>query len=338
MNGYAIQAEGLEKSYGGHPALAGIDLAVPTGGVFGILGPNGAGKTTAIQVLATLLAPDAGSAVVAGHDVVREPQRVRAAISLTGQGTSVAEALTGRENLVLFGRLRGLARRAAHRRAGELLDQFDLTEDAGRQVATYSGGMRRRLDVAASLVVEPAVLFLDEPTTGLDPRSRNALWEAIELLGIGGITVILTTQYLEEADRLADRIAIIDRGRIVAEDSPAGLKDAVGGTSLQIAATEPGGVDDVLAQLAALTNGDAVVDRAEGVVRLPVATGSRTPAEVIRRLSEAGVEVSDVSLRRPSLDDVFFALTGHPSSPDAPEGPDGPDGPETSRRPQEALR
>jgi daunorubicin resistance ABC transporter ATP-binding subunit len=259
----AVVVESLTKRFGEQVALAGVDLTVPEGEVFGILGPNGAGKTTAIRILATLLAPDAGRAEVAGHDVQRQPEQVRASIGLTGQGTSVAEMLTGHENLVLFGRLVGLDRRTARRRAGELLDQFGLTDAAGRRVATYSGGMRRRLDVAASLLGDPAVLFLDEPTTGLDPRSRAGLWDEIEHLRESGITVMLTTQYLEEADRLADRIAIVDRGRIVAEDTPANLKRSVGGT----------------------------------------------------------------------LDDVFFALTGHPPDELRPE-----DGDPASSRPEAALR
>jgi ABC-2 type transport system ATP-binding protein len=308
----AVLIEGLTKTFGDHKALADVDLAVPSGEVLGILGPNGAGKTTTVRILATLLAPSSGRAEVAGHDVVRRPDRVRAAIGVTGQGTSVAEMLTGRENLVLFGRLRGLDRRAAHRRSGELVEQFDLADASDRRVATYSGGMRRRLDVAVSLLGEPAVLFLDEPTTGLDPRSRTMLWDTIERLAAGGTTVVLTTQYLEEADRLADRIAIIDRGRLVAEDTPKGLKKSVGATSLEIVAADPADVDDIAAQVAAVAPVDLAVDRDGGTLRVPIASGSPLAAEVIRRLSEEGTDVTDVRLRQPSLDDVFFALTGHP--------------------------
>jgi daunorubicin resistance ABC transporter ATP-binding subunit len=337
MSRDAVRAEGLTKTFGDHPALVDVDLAVQAGEVFGVLGPNGAGKTTAVRILTTLLAPTSGRAEVVGRDVVREPDRVRAAIGVTGQGTSVAEMLTGRENLVLFARLRGIDRRAARRRADELLDQFDLADAGGRRVATYSGGMRRRLDVAVSLLGDPAVLFLDEPTTGLDPRSRAGLWEAIERLSASGMTVVLTTQYLEEADRLADRIAIIDRGRIVAEDTPAGLKKSIGGTSLQIVAadpadpTDPAGIDELAAQVAAIVHADLAIDRTAGAVRVPITPGSRIAADVIRHLSETGTDVADVSVRQPSLDDVFFALTGHPPTPDGPATAEAPASPDAAR-------
>jgi daunorubicin resistance ABC transporter ATP-binding subunit len=330
----AVVAGGLQKSFGETPALAGIDLTVREGEVFGVLGPNGAGKTTLIRILTTLLAPDAGRAAVAGCDVVRQAQQVREAIGVTGQGTSLAEVLTGRENLMLFGRLRGLDRVTSRRRADDLLDGFDLTGAGDRQVATYSGGMRRRLDVAASLLGEPPVLFLDEPTTGLDPRSRNGLWSQIEGLGARGITVVLTTQYLEEADRLADRVAIIDRGRIVAEDTPTGLKRSVGGTSLHVAATDPADINHVADQLATVVDSEMTIDRTEGVLRIPVAPGSSLAGEVIRHLSETGTDIADVSLRQPSLDEVFLTRTGHTP----PDGLDATDTHHTAARPEEIHR
>jgi ABC-2 type transport system ATP-binding protein len=303
-----VQVEGVRKRYGTVTALAGMDLTVERGEIVAVLGPNGAGKTTLVGVLVTLVRPDAGRAFVAGHDVVLNPAAVRRAIAVTGQYAAVDGELTGRENLVLFGRLHGLPRRAAAARADELLERFDLTAASRRPARTYSGGMRRRLDLAASLVVRPTVLFLDEPTTGLDPRSRLALWEAVRGLRALGVTVVLTTQYLEEADQLADRVVVVDRGQVIASGPVRDLKDAVGGTICKILPADPRRLDDTVAALAGL--GASTTD---GWVSLPAPGGAATLAEAIRRLDAAGVALDDISLRRPSLDDVFLALTGRPS-------------------------
>ncbi len=316
----AILVEGLQKSYGAVQALRGIDLDVPTGTILGLLGPNGAGKTTAVRILATLLNPDGGRAVVAGHDVVREADEVRAIIGLTGQYAAVDENLTGRENLELVGRLLHLGRGVARGRADELLDEFDLADAGGRPVRTYSGGMRRRLDLAASLVGHPAVLYLDEPTTGLDPRSRVTLWEIISRLVSAGTTILLTTQYLEEADRLADRIAVIDEGRVIAEGTSSELKDRLGEDVVEVRAASLSRGSDLLELLRPLSATEPRLDRETGLVTVPVRHASGTLAEFVRRIDAAGVEVSELSLHRPSLDDVFLALTGRRTAADAAPG------------------
>ncbi|MFN2609147.1 MAG: ATP-binding cassette domain-containing protein [Acidimicrobiales bacterium] len=306
----AIEVEGLRKSFGAVNALAGIDLAVPPGTVLGLLGPNGAGKTTAVRILTTLLHPDGGRARVAGYDVVADAVALRSAIGLAGQYAAIDEHLTGRENLTLVGRLYHLPKADVARRAGELLERFDLVEAADRTAKTYSGGMRRRLDLAASLVGNPAVLFLDEPTTGLDPRSRIGLWEVIEQLVTDGTTLLLTTQYLEEADRLAHAIAVIDNGRVIAEGSSDELKSRVGGEVLDLTVAPPDAVAAAGA-LAPVAAGDAQVEADTGRVSVPVKGGGGRVADAVRLLDGAGVTIVDVALRRPTLDDVFLALTGH---------------------------
>jgi ABC-2 type transport system ATP-binding protein len=305
----AIVVEGLRKRYGDVVALDGIDLAVPAGTVLGLLGPNGAGKTTTVRVLTTTVRPDAGRATVLGADVMLHPAAVRARIGLAGQYAAVDEHLTGVENLVMVGRLYGERRAAATARAGELLERFDLDEAAGRVVKTYSGGMRRRLDLAAALVANPPVLFLDEPTTGLDPRSRVGLWETIEGLVADGTTVLLTTQYLDEADRLADRIAVIDRGRVIADGTADELKDRVGGERLEVHLSDPAQALEAAWALGGMTSEEPQIDG--HTVRLPVERASGAIMEAVRRLDEASIGVEDLGVRRPTLDDVFLALTGH---------------------------
>jgi ABC-2 type transport system ATP-binding protein len=312
----AILAEGLQKSYGKTRALDGLDLQVEEGTVLGLLGPNGAGKTTAVRILTTLLRPDAGRAEVAGLDVVEQADELRSRIGLTGQYAAVDEYLTGRENLEMGGRLYHLPRKYARKRADELLERFDLTGAASRLVKTYSGGMRRRLDLAASLVFSPRILFLDEPTTGLDPRSRLAMWDIIGELVSGGTTLLLTTQYLDEADRLADRIAVVDSGRVIAEGTSAELKSRVGGERLEVTVAEPGELDaatrvlGVYAKDGAGGDGGVRVDADRRHVGAAVEGGARLLAAVVRDLDTAGIEVEDLGLRRPTLDDVFLALTG----------------------------
>jgi ABC-2 type transport system ATP-binding protein len=309
-----VEAEGLVKVYGGKlRALDSLTLTVPPGGVYGLLGPNGAGKTTLIRVLTTLLAPDAGSARVASVDVTRDPAEVRARIGLAGQAAAVDDYLTGRENLQMVGRLYGLARREARRRAGEVLDRIGLQEAADRQVKTYSGGMRRRLDLAASLVGRPQVLFLDEPTTGLDPASRLALWALIGDLVGTGTTVLLTTQYLEEADQLADRIAVIDRGRLLIQGTSDQLKDRVGGAVVELR-VPTADRRRTLQALRALGGEEPTVDERGGRLVLPAPDGAATLAQALGRLDAAGIRPDGVALRKPTLDDVFLTLTGHATS------------------------
>jgi ABC-2 type transport system ATP-binding protein len=305
----AISVTGLVRSFGEVKALDGVDLEAPPGSVLGLLGPNGAGKTTAVRVLTTLLRPDAGTVLVTGLDVVRDAVALRSRIGLAGQYAAVDENLTGLENLVMVGRLYGERRAAAKRRGQELLERFDLVEAANRPVKTYSGGMRRRLDLAAALVASPPVLFLDEPTTGLDPRSRLEVWATIEGLVAEGTTVLLTTQYLDEADRLADAIAVIDRGRVIAEGTPDELKDRVGGERLEVHLADSTAVDAALRALAPMSDEPPSAD--EDTVRLTVRQRTGTIVEAVRRLDEVGVGVDDLGLRRPTLDDVFLSLTGH---------------------------
>ncbi|MEI7744315.1 MAG: ATP-binding cassette domain-containing protein [Chloroflexota bacterium] len=310
MSSPAVLADGLVKSYGSVRALAGVDLEVAQGSLLGVLGPNGAGKTTAVRILSTLLRPDGGRAMVAGHDVVAEPDAVRATIGLTGQYAAVDENLTGRENLELVGRLLHMGRAASRARADELLADFNLTDAGRRPARTYSGGMRRRLDLAASLVARPAVLFLDEPTTGLDPASRIALWEVVEQLRNDGTTILLTTQYLDEADRLADRIAVIDGGRVIAEGTSTELKDRLGEDVVDIRVADPSRTAEITGLLADLAAAAPRAEESSGRISLPVHHGAGLLAEVVRRIDGAGAEVAELSLHRPSLDDVFLALTG----------------------------
>ncbi|GAA2414510.1 daunorubicin resistance protein DrrA family ABC transporter ATP-binding protein [Actinomadura vinacea] len=305
---YAIQAEGLVKRFGETQALAGVSLTAGAGTVLGVLGPNGAGKTTMTRILATLIEPTEGTARVGGHDVVKEAHQVRQLIGLTGQYAGVDEMLTGTENLILIGRLLGLSRRASKARAAELLDRFQLTEAAERAAKTYSGGMRRRLDLAASLVGRPQILFLDEPTTGLDPRSRNGLWDIVRNLTADGVTVLLTTQYLEEADQLADDIIVIDRGQVIAHGTSDELKAQVGGQVLELRPVQE--ADQVTVTRVAGELAGAAPEVRDGLVSVPISDPAIMPA-MVRRLDDAGVVLGELSMRKSSLDEVFFALTGH---------------------------
>jgi ABC-2 type transport system ATP-binding protein len=307
----AIEATGLAKSFGDVRAVDGVDLAVRRGSVYGVLGPNGAGKTTTIRMLATLLRPDAGSARVLGHDIVGEAEEVRARVSLTGQLASVDEDLTGRENLILLGRLLGLKRDEAKARATELLEAFDLSDAAGRLVKNYSGGMRRRLDIAASIVVTPELMFLDEPTTGLDPRSRNQVWDIIRSLRAGGATILLCTQYLDEADQLADGIAVIDHGKVIAEGTPGQLKASVGSGALHVRLLDPEQRPEAERVLAREL--DSVhLEPDPAALSAPCADAVRA-GEAIGELARSGIRIANFSVGQPSLDEVFLALTGHPA-------------------------
>jgi oleandomycin transport system ATP-binding protein len=306
----AIEATGLVKRFGKTTALDGVDLVARQGRVLGLLGPNGAGKTTAVRVLATLLRPDSGQARVCGYDVLRDAHQVRQLIGLTGQYASVDEGLSGTNNLLMIGRLLGISRQAARARAAELLARFDLSDAAGRPAKTYSGGMRRRLDLAASLVGSPRVLFLDEPTTGLDPRSRTDVWAMIRGLVADGVTVLLTTQYLDEADQLAHDIAVIDHGELIATGTPDELKAKTGGRVLQVSPADPGRMAEAASLLEALIGAEVTTDAEAGVASVPVTQAAQMP-RVVRELEDRGIELAEFTLRKPSLDEVFFALTGH---------------------------
>ena len=307
----AIKASGLAKAYGDVVALNGIDIEVEQGTVLGLLGPNGSGKTTTVRILATLLQADSGSASVGGFDVATQPDEVRSVIGLTGQYAAVDEYLTGRENLELFGRLFHLSKFDAAKRAAELLDRFDLSDAADRGIKGYSGGMRRRLDLAASLIGRPNVLFLDEPTTGLDPRSRQGMWEVIEDLISEGTTVLLTTQYLEEADQLANRIVVLDHGNVIAKGTSNELKSQVGGDRIEIVVESVGDVSNAAVLIQEFGSAPAITEDLTKTILLPVAGGSTAIVNIVRKLDENKISIADIALRRPTLDDVFFSLTGH---------------------------
>jgi daunorubicin resistance ABC transporter ATP-binding subunit len=319
-----IEAVGLRKRFGSTQALDGLDLEVGTGQILGVLGPNGTGKTTAVRVLTTLSRPDQGYARIAGHDVVAEADAVRRSIGVTAQGATVDEALSGRQNLVMIARLGGLPRRTAHARAVELLDQFELTDAADRPLKGYSGGMRRRLDLAAGLVTHPPVLFLDEPTTGLDPTSRARMWDVIRSLVADGATLLLTTQYLDEADQLADEIVVIDHGRAIARGTAAQLKAQTGGATLHVTLSEPAAAETAVGALAPLVAGEIKLGAGGHDLTAPVALRPGLATGVVRALDQAGVSVDDVEVRRPSLDDVFFALTASDPDPIAHHADDQP--------------
>ncbi|MFF4556688.1 ATP-binding cassette domain-containing protein [Streptomyces sp. NPDC001422] len=316
----AIYAEGLVKTFGDVRALDGVDLDVPEGTVLGLLGPNGAGKTTAVRCLTTLLRPDSGQAVVAGIDVLKNPDAVRRSIGLSGQFAAVDEYLTGRENLQMVGQLYQMRAKAAKVRATELLDQFNLTDAADRTTKTYSGGMRRRLDLAAALVVSPPVMFMDEPTTGLDPRNRQQLWEVIKQLVSGGTTLLLTTQYLEEADHLAHDICVVDHGRVIARGTADELKAQTGGERVEVVVHERDRIATASEVLRGFGKGETTVEQHTRKLTVPVSGGAKLLAEVIRELDARGIEIDDIGLRRPTLDDVFLSLTGHAAEQESAEG------------------
>jgi ABC-2 type transport system ATP-binding protein len=318
----AIYAEALVKTFGKVRALDGVDFDVPEGTVLGLLGPNGAGKTTAVRVLTTLLRPDSGRAVVAGIDVLKHPNDVRRHIGLSGQFAAVDDYLTGRENLQIVGQLYQLSASEAKRRADELLERFNLADAAGRTAKTYSGGMRRRLDLAAALIVSPPVMFMDEPTTGLDPRNRLQLWDVIQDLTAGGTTVLLTTQYLEEADHLADDICVVDHGKVIARGSSDELKAATGGERVEVVVHKRDQIDNASEVLRGLGKGEVEVEEHTRQLTVPVVGGARLLADVIRELDTRGIEIDDIGLRRPTLDDVFLSLTGHHAESDDPESDD----------------
>lgn len=307
----AIKASGLTKAYGDVIALNGIDIEVEQGTVLGLLGPNGSGKTTTVRILATLLQADSGTASVGGFDVATQPDEVRSVIGLTGQYAAVDEYLTGRENLELFGRLFHLSKFDAAKRANELLDRFDLSDAADRGIKGYSGGMRRRLDLAASLIGRPNVLFLDEPTTGLDPRSRQGMWSVIEDLIAEGTTVLLTTQYLEEADQLANQIVVLDHGNVIAKGTSNELKSQVGGDRIEIVVESTDDVSKAAIAIAEFGSAPAITEDLTKTILLPVAGGSTAIVNIVRKLDENGILIADIALRRPTLDDVFLSLTGH---------------------------
>lgn len=305
----AVETQGLVKRFGNNTAVDGVDLVIPRGGIYGVLGPNGAGKTTVIRMLATLLRPDAGSAQVLGHDVFTEPKTIRSKIALTGQFASLDEDLTGVENMILIGRLLGFSSQAARARGMDLLAAFGLTDAANRQVKKYSGGMRRRLDIAGSLVVTPELMFLDEPTTGIDPRSRNQVWDIIRALVDGGTTILLSTQYLEEADQLADRIAVIDHGRVIAEGTPGQLKAQVGSGALKVRVAEPEDREQAAQILSTTVGGDVVREKDASALTVRLRQGAAASPALIA-LEDAGLDVETFALGQPSLDEVFLALTG----------------------------
>ncbi len=319
---YAVEAHGLVKEFGDVKALNGIDLVVPRGKVVGLLGPNGSGKTTTVRILATLLKATAGSAKVAGYDVASQADDVRRSIGLTGQYAAVDEFLTGRENLAMFGGLYHLDKNYVAKRANELLEKFDLTDAANRPAKTYSGGMRRRLDLAASLIAKPGILFLDEPTTGLDPRSRIGLWNVITELVAEGTTVLLTTQYLDEADQLADDIVVIDHGRVIAHGTSSQLKDQIGGDRLEITLHDPADAQGAIQALTPVVSGEATVEDTH--YSAPVAGGSPVLIEAVRALDARSIGVADIGLRRPTLDDVFLTLTGRSAEEDQRPEPSQP--------------
>jgi ABC-2 type transport system ATP-binding protein len=330
---FAIRVEALRKSFGKVEALRGIDLVVPRGAVLGVLGPNGAGKTTAVRVLATLLPPDSGRAFIEGHDVVRDAAAVRRLIALAGQATAIQVELTGRENLDIMGRLRHLDRRDVRTRTQDLLERFDLIDAAERPAKTYSGGMQRRLDLAASLMGDPSVLFLDEPTTGLDPHGRLAMWDVIRRLAAQGTTILLTTQYLDEADELADNIIVFERGQVIAQGTSDELKDRVGGDVLEFTVTDRSLVDAAVRAVAGLTDAEPRVDPESRRIALQVGgRGSQALVEAVRRLDAQGVDTSGLALHRPSLDDVFLAVTGHAAETE--ENTTGRRGRTPTRQPQ----
>jgi oleandomycin transport system ATP-binding protein len=312
---HVIRAEGLKKRFGETQALAGVDVLARRGTVLGVLGPNGAGKTTAVRTLATLIRPDEGRAEVCGFDVVKDAAQVRRLISLTGQYASVDEELTGVENLIMIARLVGHGRGESRRRAQDLLDRFSLSEAGGRAAKTYSGGMRRRLDLAAGLVNDPQVIYLDEPTTGLDPRARNAVWDTVRQLVRDGATVLLTTQQLDEAEALADRIVVFDHGRVVADGTSEELKEKVGGQTLAVRARDRARMPEIVGVVARVTGARPETDEDTGLVTAPLDDPAALTA-VVRGLDEAGVVASDLALRRPSLDEVFLSLTGHHAEPE----------------------